>query len=132
MVPFGSHTRGAKFVDITHKLNNKLLGTIDGICSKMEGFHYGRLDVLYNSFEELSEGKNFSVIEINGAGGEATHIYDPGHSLIFAWKEITRHWGMLNEISMLNHKKGYSYLSFRDGRAMLRANGELEAQLKVI
>ena len=132
LVPFGSHTRGAKFVDITHRLNNKLLDTIDGICSKMEGFHYGRLDVLYNSFEELSEGKNFSVIEINGAGGEATHIYDPGHSLIFAWKEITRHWGMLNEISMLNHKKGYSYLSFRDGRAMLRANGELEAQLKVI
>nr|WP_298930142.1 D-alanine--D-alanine ligase [uncultured Allomuricauda sp.] len=132
LVPYGSHTRGAKFIDDTHRLNEGLLHTIDSICSKIEGFHYGRLDVLHSSIEELSEGKNFSIIEINGAGGEATHIYDPKHSLFFAWKEITRHWSMLNNISIINHKKGYSYLSFKDGRAMLRANGELEAQLKVI
>ena len=132
LVPFGSHTRGAKFVDISHKLNKNLLDTINNVCSKMEGFHYGRLDVLYNSFEELSEGKNFSVIEINGAGGEATHIYDPRHSLFFAWREITKHWSILNEISILNHKKGHSYLSFKDGRAMLKENGTLQAQLKMI
>ncbi|SHG85972.1 D-alanine--D-alanine ligase [Flagellimonas flava] len=132
LVPYGSHTRGAKFVDDTHKLNKGLLKTIDDICSKMDGFHYGRLDVLHNSFEELSEGKNFSIIEINGAGGEATHIYDPKHSLFFAWKEITKHWNYLNKISIINHGLGHSYLSFRDGRAMLRENGELEAQLKLI
>ena len=132
LVPYGSHTRGAKFIDDTHRLNEGLFKTIDDICSKIDGFHYGRLDVLHNSLEDLSEGKNFSIIEINGAGGEATHIYDPKHSLFFAWKEITRHWGMLNEISIKNHKKGHSYLSFKDGRAMLRANGELEAQLKII
>lgn len=132
LVPFGSHTRGAKFVDDTHRLNAGLLKVIDDICSKIEDFHYGRLDVLHNSLEDLSNGENFSIIEINGAGGEATHIYDPKHSLWFAWKEITRHWGMLNEISIINHKKGHSYLSFKDGREMLRANGELEAQLKII
>ncbi|TAI46843.1 D-alanine--D-alanine ligase [Flagellimonas allohymeniacidonis] len=132
LVPYGSHTRGAKFIDDTHRINKELTDIIDGICSKIEGFHYGRLDVLYNSFAELTEGKNFSVIEINGAGGEATHIYDPRHSIFFAWKEITRHWGYLNEISIMNHKMGHSYLSFRDGRAMLKANGQLEAQLKLI
>ncbi|MCL6268250.1 D-alanine--D-alanine ligase [Flagellimonas myxillae] len=132
LVPFGSHTRGAKFVDISHKLNTGLLNTIDGICSRMDGFHYGRLDVLYNSLEELSKGEKFSIIEINGAGGEATHIYDPKHSLFFAWREITRHWNYMNRISMLNHQRGHSYLSFRDGRAMLRENGALEAQLKLI
>jgi len=132
LVPFGSHNRGAKFIDYTHKLNEGLLQVVEGICSKMEGFYYGRLDVLYNSFEELGQGKNFRIIEINGAGGEAAHIYDPGHSLFFAWKEITKHWGLLNEISIANHKKGHSYLSFKDGRAMLRANGALGAQLKMI
>lgn len=132
LVPFGSHTRGAKFVDDTHRSNAGLLKVIDDICSKIQDFHYGRLDVLHNSLEDLSNGKNFSIIEINGAGGEATHIYDPKHSLWFAWKEISRHWGMLNEISIINHKKGHSYLSFKDGREMLRANGELEAQLKII
>ena len=97
----------------------------------MEGFHYGRLDVLYNTFEELCQGKNFSVIEINGAGGEATHIYDPQHSLFWAWREVTRHWGMMNEVSIRNHQNGHPYLSFKDGRAMLRENGALQAQLKM-
>lgn len=130
LVPYGSHTRGAKFVDVSHKINKGLVQTIDGICSQMEGFHYGRLDVLYNTFEELCRGKNFSIIEVNGAGGEATHIYDPKHSLFWAWREVARHWGMLCDISIANKKAGYSYLSFKDGRAMLKQTGVLQAQLK--
>lgn len=131
LVPFGSHTRGAKFVDISHKINQDLVKTIDGVCQQINGFHYGRLDVLYHSFDELSQGKNFSIIEINGAGGEATHIYDPKHSLFWAWKEVARHWGMLCDISMLNHQNGYPYLSLKDGRTMLRESGALQAQLKM-
>ncbi len=131
LVPYGSHTRGAKFVDVSDKINTDLVKTIDGVCRQIKGFHYGRLDVLYNSFEELCQGRNFSIIEINGAGGEATHIYDPKHSLFWAWKEIARHWGMLCDISMLNHQKGYPYLSFKDGRNMLKESGALQAQLKM-
>ncbi|MEO0902809.1 MAG: D-alanine--D-alanine ligase, partial [Bacteroidota bacterium] len=132
LVPFGSHTRGAEFRDVTHLLNDDLLETIDGVCSKVEGFHYGRLDVLYNSLEELSKGEKFSIIEINGAGGEPTHIYDPKHSIFYAWREIFRHWKMLNDISIINHKKGYSYLSFKDGRAMLKNSNTVEQQIKAI
>ncbi len=130
LVPYGSHTRGAKFVDVSHKINSELVKTIDFICSQMEGFHYGRLDVLYNSFEELCQGKNFSIIEVNGAGGEATHIYDTKHSLFFAWREVARHWGMLCEISIANKRAGHTYLSFKDGRAMLKQTGALQSQLK--
>ncbi len=131
LVPYGSHTRGAKFVDVSDKINTDLVKTIDGVCRQINGFHYGRLDVLYNSFEELCQGRNFSIIEINGAGGEATHIYDPKHSLFWAWKEIARHWGMLCEISRYNHKKGHPYLSFKDGRSMLKESGALQSQLKM-
>ncbi|MEM9869020.1 MAG: D-alanine--D-alanine ligase, partial [Bacteroidota bacterium] len=77
-------------------------------------------------------GKKFSVIEINGAGGEPTHIYDPDHSVFYAWKEIFRHWKLMNKVSILNHKKGYSYLSFKDGRAMLRDSNIVEQQIKAI
>ncbi|MEM9000778.1 MAG: D-alanine--D-alanine ligase [Bacteroidota bacterium] len=132
LVPYGSHTRGAKFVDRTGDCNARLVKTIDAICSQIPEFYYGRLDILYHSFEELSQGKNFKIIEVNGAGSEATHIYDPKHSLFFAWKEITRHWNLLCDISISNHKKGHPYLSFKDGRAMLKANDALEAQLKLI
>jgi hypothetical protein len=35
---------------------------------------------MYN-VEELEQGINFSIVELNGA--EPTHIYDPKHSLFF-------------------------------------------------
>lgn len=132
LVPYGSHTRGAKFIDDTHKVTPKLVEVINEICTQVPEFYYGRLDILHSSIEELAEGKNFSVIEINGAGSEPTHIYDPKHSLFFAWKEIINHWSLLNQISIENHKKGHEYLSFKDGMAMLKANSKLEEQLKLV
>lgn len=132
LVPYGSHTRGAKFVDETHRSNDALLDTIDTICTQIPGFYYGRLDILYSNFEMLSKGESFKIIEINGAGSEATHIYDPKHSLFFAWHEIYKHWSLLYQISVANRKKGHHYLSYKDGTAMLRANSQLEAQLKLI
>ena len=132
LVPYGSHTRGAKFIDASKKTNKNLLQVIDSICTQIPGFYYGRLDILHSSLDELSKGKNFSIIEVNGAGSEPTHIYDPKHSLFFAWREIIHHWKILYEISRINKKKGHLYLSYKDGTAMLRANGELEARLKMM
>ena len=132
LVPYGSHTRGAKFIDLSHLKTPALETTINSICTKIDGFYYGRLDVLYQSFEELTEGKNFSIIEVNGAGSEATHIYDPSHSLFFAWREIVAHWNHLCKISIINHRKGHPYLSFSAGRRMLKEHDRLEAKLKVI
>ena len=131
-MPYGSHTRGAMFIDETHKVTPELLDTIHEICIQVPDFYYGRLDILHSSIEELAKGKNFSIIEINGAGSEATHIYDPKHSLFFAWKEIIKHWSLLNKISIDNYKKGHEYLSYKDGMAMLKANSELEEQLKLV
>lgn len=132
LVPYGSHTRGAKFTDISHKGNQELLETINAICVQIPGFYYGRLDIRYTSLEELSAGKKFSIIEINGAGSEPTHIYDPEHSIFFAWREIYKHWKILYEISVINKKKGHSYLSYKEGTAMLKANSVLENELKLI
>jgi len=132
LVPFGSHTRGAKFVDITDQLNPKLTNTINSICTQIPGFFYGRLDVRYASFEELCDGEKLSIIEINGAGSEPTHMYDPRHSILFAWKEIIKHWQLMYKISVINRKNGCPYLSFNEGTAMVNANKTMEAQLKLI
>lgn len=132
LVPFGSHTRGAKFLDFTNRQNEKLVHTINAVCTKIPGFYFGRLDIRYETFNDLCDGKNFSIIEINGAGSEPTHIYDPSHSIFFAWKEIIKHWKLLYQVSVANNKKGHPYLSFKTGKEMLRANSQLEAQLKLI
>lgn len=123
LVPYGNHVRGAKFVDSSHLIDDELSCTIDHICRQVPGFYFGRLDIRYQSWEELKKGKNFSVIELNGAGSEPTHMYDPRHTIFFAWKEIIRHWNILARISRINHrllKKPYMNLS--TGLQMLKAN----------
>jgi hypothetical protein len=125
LVPYGNHVRGAKFVDASHLIDERLTQSIDAVCRQVNGFYFGRLDIRYNTWEELREGKNFSIIELNGAGSEPTHMYDPKHSVLFAWKEITRHWNILWKISKLNHdKKSRPYMKTRAGLNMLRENND--------
>ncbi len=129
LVPYGNHARGAMFTDESVLIDDVLTKTIDAICLQIPGFYFGRLDIRYNTWEELKQGKNFSIIEVNGAGSEPTHIYDPRHSLFFAWKEIIRHWKILWQISRQNHKKGYRYLTLKEGIAMFREDKSWSAKL---
>jgi hypothetical protein len=115
LVPYGNHARGAKFIDVSHWLTTELSAAIDEMCVQISGFYFGRLDVMYHTFEELERGINFSVVELNGAASEPTHIYDPKHSIWFAWKELARHITYMYEISVENHKKGFSYLGYKEG-----------------
>ena len=129
VVPYGNHARGAKFLDDTHLVDTQLTTTIDSVCKMIPGFYFGRLDIRYQNWGELKQGKNFSIIEVNGAGSEPTHIYDPKHSLFFAWKEIIRHWLILFRISRANHRLGHPYLSFREGVEMFREDKVVSKKL---
>jgi hypothetical protein len=121
LVPYGNHSRGARFVDRSAEIDPRLEQVVDELCRQVPGFYFGRLDIRFNSWEELRCGKAFSVIELNGAGSEPTHIYDPAHSLFFAWKEITRHLRLLYRISRANaRQQGLHYMSTRAGWRMLR------------
>jgi hypothetical protein len=130
LVPYGNHARGSKFLDWTEKADSTFIESMDHVCRQIKGFYYGRLDVMYSDWEDLRNGKNFHIIELNGAGSDPTHIYDPGHSIFFAWKEITRHWRIMNKISRMNHKKGIPYLSFAAGREVFRKDKEISAKLE--
>lgn len=125
LVPYGNHSRGAKFIDLSHLVNDDLSQTINALCVQIPGFYFGRLDIRYNTWEELCAGKNFSVIELNGAGSEPAHIYDPKHSIFFAWKEIIRHLNLLYAISKKNKQvKKVSYLTLKEGVNLFRENAE--------
>jgi hypothetical protein len=134
VVPYGNHARGALFLDDSASVSAALVETINKICFEIPGFFFGRLDIRYERRELLEEGKAFSILEVNGAGSEPTHIYDPRHSIFFAWKEIIRHWMILFKISRANHRLGYRYLTVPEGVRMFRKNKEdvkkLEAMQK--
>lgn len=120
LVPYGNHSRGTKFIDFSHFITPKLEETFTQICNQINGFHYGRMDIMFDSFENLENGKKFQIVEINGAISEPTHIYDPNHTLWYGWKELTRHFRYLYQISKHNKKNGTPYLSFKDGVSEFR------------
>ncbi len=130
LVPYGNHARGAKFIDVTHWADEKLRKSFDEVCKQVPEFYFGRLDIMYKNLEDLKAGKNFSIIELNGAGSEPTHIYDPGHSLFFAWKEIAHHFKLLCTISIKNHQRGFPYLTVKEGLQMFKENKEVMRNLK--
>ncbi len=130
LVPYGNHSRGAKFIDVSDLIDDQLTQSFDTICQQIPGFYFGRLDIRFKSWEDLRLGKNFSIIELNGAGSEPTHMYDPKHSIFYAWKEITRHLQILYKVSMLNHRNhGAPFLPFDEGWQMFKEN---KAYVKMI
>ena len=130
LVPYGNHARGAKFVDVSHWADAAFTKSFDNICKQIPEFYFGRLDIMYSNVNDLKAGKNFSIVELNGAGSEPTHIYDPSHSLFFAWKEIARHFKLLCNISIQNHKRGYRYLTIKEGMQMFKENNAVVKNLK--
>ncbi|MEO8236452.1 MAG: D-alanine--D-alanine ligase [Flavobacterium sp.] len=124
LVPFGNHCRGSKFIDASNLISDKLTNVINEMCLQIHGFYFGRMDLMYNSIAELEEGKNFQVVEINGAASEPTHIYDPKHSIFFAWKELARHITYMYKISVENNKKGITFLTHKQGMHQYRLHLE--------
>ena len=120
VVPYGNHCRGTKFVDASSWITPQLTAVIDELCQQIDGFYYGRLDVMYHSREDLAQGKNFAIVELNGAMSEPTHMYDPSHSIWYAWRELYKHMWHLFTISQINHQLGHPYLSHKAGMQQYR------------
>lgn len=130
LVPYGNHARGAKFIDVSSKISPKLNEVFNEICLQIPEFYFGRMDVMYSNWDDLEQGKNFALVEVNGAASEPTHIYDPKHSLFFAWKELARHIRYMYKISVANHKRGFPYLSHKEGMKEYRLH--LEQSNKIV
>lgn len=120
LVAIANHCRGTTFINGNDLINNSLLNVIDNIGKNIEGFFYGRFDIRCKSIEDLNEGKNFKILELNGAKSEPAHIYHPGFSLNQAYKVIYQHWSEVYKIAQINKKMGISYPSFRVGWAAWR------------
>jgi hypothetical protein len=114
-----SSTRvGGGYEDGTPHMTHELREAIETIATDMKDFHAGRFDVKFEQLSDLRAGR-FQIIEVNGAGSEAVHAWDPrfglrqAYSIIFAkqrqlfavgcdmrrlghapigWSVLLRHW----------------------------------------
>jgi hypothetical protein len=104
--PIGNHCRGTKFVNRNDQIDDRISEVMVGILTQMPGIFYGRFDMKIESWEGLREGIGISVMEFNGTSSDPAHIYDPGYSLIRAYKDIFRHWSIMGKIARQNRKAG--------------------------
>lgn len=112
----GNHARGTKFINGNHLVNEKMVRLFDEITRQMPDVYYCRYDLRTTSVEDLMEGRNIRILEVNGVGADPAHIYDPNYPLVKAWGDLIRCWKVIFRIARYNHKKGAPYMSTRETR----------------
>ncbi len=106
LVEAGNHAQGCIFRDGARLITPELEARIDDISQKLEGFFIGRYDIRYASEDDLRAGKNFQIVELNGAAAEATAIYDARNSLWSAYRTLFRQWDLVFAIGAENRRRG--------------------------
>lgn len=94
----GNHCQGAIFKNGHSLITDDLTFEIDRLAKSLPDFFFGRFDIRYSDANSLKLGKKFEIVEINGAGAEATHIWDKQTHLLDAYRTLFKQWKYLFEI----------------------------------
>lgn len=103
----GSHSRGAIFRDGTRYVTPEMEERFEAIARSLPEFHFGRFDIRFADFEQVRRGGDFTIVEVNGAGAESTHIWDRRTPLLVAWRDLMRQYRWLFEIGAANRARGH-------------------------
>lgn len=112
LTDLGTHCRGALFLDGIDVVTPELEEAVDRLAQSYPGFHFGRMDVRAPSRTDIRAGR-FQVLEINGVTSEATHIYDPAHSLAQAHRDLRRQWELAFAIGAAHRARGAAVTPLR-------------------
>ncbi|MBL4836823.1 MAG: hypothetical protein JKY34_04530 [Kordiimonadaceae bacterium] len=104
----GNHCRGTIFRDGNDQITEEMTLAFDQIANSMGEFYAGRFDVRFGDFTAFQNGEGFKIIEVNGAGGEATHIWDSRTTLRHAYKTLMGQFNHLYAIGAKNRKRGFA------------------------
>jgi hypothetical protein len=108
LVETGNHAQGCIFRDGMHLHTKALESVIDEISQKLSGFFIGRYDIRYENVEDFKLGRNFRIVELNGATSEATSIYDARNSLFSAYRTLFQQWRLVFAIGAANKANGHA------------------------
>jgi membrane protein DedA with SNARE-associated domain len=116
LVDVGTHARGAIFLDGADCNSPALLAAIDRLSLRfrpspatpegLHGLYLGRYDLKVPDTQALREGRDLSVIELNGITSEPTHMYDPKHGPLYGWRALARQWSAAFSIGAHNARAG--------------------------
>lgn len=98
---------GGMYEDGSALVTPALSQAFDAICEDMNDFHVGRFDVKFESVASLCMGTGFTIIEVNGAGSEAVHAWDPSLTLREAYQIIFNKQRRLFAIGQQMRQRGH-------------------------
>ncbi len=107
LVFVGNHCKGSIFRDGTGHVTPALTAAMEQLARALPEFYFGRVDLRFASPAALARGEGFRVIEINGTGSEATHVWDPRTRLLDAWRAQFFHYGQAWRIGAANRARGH-------------------------
>lgn len=112
----GNHCQGTLFRDGADLITPQLEARINAIALSYENdaFDFGRFDLRYADELELRAGRGFSVIELNGATGESTNIYDPSWSIWRRYRVLIRQWRLMYDLGAWRRRSGARPMAFRE------------------
>lgn len=97
---------GSRYEDAGRFVTPALTNIVDRIARAMPDFHFGRFDVRFESVEALQQGR-FSIIEVNGAGSEAIQFWDPGLTLVDAYRGVFAKQRQLFALGAAMRRRGH-------------------------
>lgn len=103
----GSHSRGAIFRDGGQFVTAAMTEAFDRIAKDIREFYFGRFDIRFANFADVQAGHGFKIVEVNGAGAEATHIWDRKMTLRGAYGVLMEQYRLMWEIGAENRARGY-------------------------
>ena len=101
---YGNHARGTIFEDGASLMTDALRQNVDEVATAIPDFYIGRFDIRYENLASFQKGEKWKLIEVNGAGAEATHIYDANISIGEAYRVLAKQWDHVFSIGRINQK----------------------------
>ena len=120
-----SYRMGGRYRDLSKRITPELDAAFDAIASSMPNLHVARFDIRFASLERLAAGKDFTIIEINGAGSEAIEFFDPTVPFFTAYRGILAKQAMVFAIGDQNRRRGFAPCGWRALAAAFRHQGRL-------
>ena len=97
---------GGRYEDGSGYVTPELTATVEAIARDMPQFHVGRFDVRYLTLDHLRRGQ-FTIMEVNGAGSEAVHAWDPKYSVRDVYRIVFAKQRLLFALAAANRARGH-------------------------
>ncbi|MGE5505263.1 MAG: hypothetical protein ACM31L_12635 [Actinomycetota bacterium] len=109
----GSNRVAGLYIDGRRHATAALAERIEQICNDIPEFHFGRFDLRFEDIAKLEAGEAFKIVEINGAGAEAVHIWDPEVSVLEGFRVLFEQQSLLFAIADHNRARGFKPMGIR-------------------